>query len=253
MDLQLTGKTALVTGATSGIGRGIALALGREGVRLAIAGRNAAQLAQVADEIVATGASRPETVTGDLAQPDGPARVHAAALGALGSISVLVNNAGGSRPQPAAGAEAYWDEAFALNFTAARRLAEASLPAMRAARWGRVINISGALAQKSVNAATPAKAALLSWSRSLAAEVARDGITVNCVAPGRIMSAQITERLYPTEAARAAFVAENIPIGRFGEPAELAALVAFLASPLAGYITGCSIPVDGGMFRLSLQ
>lgn len=253
MDLQITGRTALVTGATSGIGRGIALALGREGVRLAIAGRKAAQLEMVADEIAALGGTRPHVVTGDLAQPDGPGRVHAAALAALGRIEILINNAGGSRPQPVTGAEAYWDEAFALNFTAARRLSEAALPAMRSARWGRIVNISGALVQKSVNAATPAKAALLSWSRSLASEVARDGITVNCVAPGRIMSAQVVNRLHPTEEARQAFAAENIPIGRFGEPAELAALVAFLASPLAGYITGCSIPVDGGLYRLSLQ
>ncbi len=253
MDLQLKDRTALVTGASSGIGRGIALALGQEGARLAIAGRNASALEAVADEIAAQGAGRPAIIAADLAQSDGPARVHAAAQSALGSIAVLVNNAGGSRPRPTVGAEDYWDEAFALNFTAARRLTEASLPAMRAARWGRVINISGALVQKTVNAATPAKVALLSWSRSLAAEVGRDGITVNCVAPGRIMSAQITERLYPTAAAREAFAAENIPIGRFGEPAELAALVVFLASPLAGYITGCSIPVDGGMVRLSLQ
>lgn len=253
MDLAIRGRRALVTGASSGIGRGIALALAAEGVRLAIGGRDRARLAEVAAELARIGAPEPAVVLANLATQDGVAQAAAATRTALGGVDILINNAGGSRPRPPGADESFWDEAFALNFTAARRLTEALLPDMRAAGWGRIVNITGAIAQKTVNAATPAKVALLSWSRALAGEVARDGITVNCVAPGRINSAQILDRLYPTEESRQRFAAENIPMGRFGEPAELAALVAFLASPLAGYITAASIPVDGGMYRLDLR
>ncbi|MBL8699115.1 MAG: SDR family oxidoreductase [Alphaproteobacteria bacterium] len=253
MDLAIDGKRALVTGASSGIGRGIAHALAAEGVRLAICGRDPTRLGLVAAELRGLRGGEPAVVAADLGRPGGVETAATAARAALGGIDILVNNAGGSRPLPQGASEEFWDEAFALNFTAARRLTEALLPDMRQGRWGRVINITGAIAQKTVNAATPAKVALLSWSRALAGEVARDGITVNCIAPGRINSAQILERLYPTDEARQRFAAENIPMGRFGEPSELAALAAFLASPLAGYITAASIPVDGGMYRLDLR
>jgi 3-oxoacyl-[acyl-carrier protein] reductase len=103
-----------------------------------------------------------------------------------------------------------------------------------------------------MNAASPAKAALQSWSRSLAIELAPFGVTVNCIAPGRINSVQILERLHPTEESRRRYVEENIPAGRFGEPRDIANLVAFLASPCASYITGVTIPVDGGLLRLAL-
>ncbi len=253
MDLAITGKRALVTGASSGIGRGIALALAAEGVRLAICARDRQRLNDVAAELGRAGAPEPVIVAADLSTPEGVRDAAAAARLALGGVDILVNNAGGSRPLPQDAEDRSWDEAFALNFAAARRLTQALLPDMRQARWGRIINITGAIAQKTVNAATPAKVALLSWSRALAGEVARDGITVICIAPGRINSAQILERLYPTEEARQRFIADNIPMGRFGDPAELAALAVFLASPLASYITAASIPVDGGMYRLDLR
>ncbi len=253
MDIAIRNKRALVTGASSGIGRGIALALAAEGVRLAICARDRQRLTEVALELTRAGAVAPVIIAADLATPDGVSEAAAATRAELGGVDILVNNAGGSRPLPQGADEGFWDEAFALNFTAARRLTQALLPEMRQERWGRIINITGAIAQKTVNAATPAKVALLSWSRALASDVARDGITVNCIAPGRINSTQILERLYPTEEVRQRFIAENIPMGRFGEPAELAALAVFLASPLAGYITAASIPVDGGMYRLDLR
>src|SRR3546814_8133984 len=108
------------------------------------------------------------------------------------------------------------------------------------------------MTQPGVNAAGPAKAALWSWSRSLSAQLAPHGITVNCIAPGRIKTPQIVGRLFPTEESRQSEIQQRIPMGRFGEPEELAALVAFLASEPAGYITGVQIPVDGGMFRMAL-
>jgi len=140
-----------------------------------------------------------------------------------------------------------------LNFTAVRRLTEHVLPAMRQARWGRVITVTGSLALQRMNAATPAKAAITSWCRALSIQVARDGVTVNCVAPGRIKSVQTMERLFPTDEARRQEIERNIPIGRFGEPEEIASVIAFLASKRASYVSGAMIPVDGSLIRLDLK
>lgn len=251
MDLGIAGKRALVTGASAGIGRAVAHVLATEGARVVIAARNLERLTAVRDEIAATGADAPAMVTGDLSSADGVAAVARDAAAAYGGIDILVNNAGASRPMPKDADDAFWEEAFALNFSSARRLTEALLADMRRAGWGRVVNLSGALVQRNVNAATPAKIALVSWSRSLAQEIAADGVTVNCVAPGRINSDQILNRLFPTEDARAGQI-KDIPMGRFGEPEELADLVAFLVSDRARYITGVHVPVDGGMVRLSV-
>jgi len=158
-----------------------------------------------------------------------------------------VNSAGGSRPLSVGDNNAVWEEAFALNFTAARRLSEAMLPAMRARRWGRIINISGSMEPRSLNAASAAKAALHLWAKGLSCDVAADGITINCIPPGRINSEQTLNKLHPTEEARRTFIERNIPAGYFGDPEDIGYLVAFLASPLARYITGAVMPVDGGM------
>jgi 3-oxoacyl-[acyl-carrier protein] reductase len=252
MDLHLTGKTALVTAASGGIGKGVAEALADAGVRVAISGRTPATLERVAESLTSRAGGRPAIVVRDVGVRGGPAQIAAEALAALGGrIDILVNNAGAARPITDEVDDAYWEESFALNFMAARRLTDCVIPAMKTARWGRIINISGALIAPKLNAAAPAKAALASWSRTLASELGAYGITVNTVAPGRINTAQIA-RLHPTEESRADYIRQNIPAGYFGEPHDIGHLAAFLASPLARYINGAAIPVDGGAVRRSL-
>jgi 3-oxoacyl-[acyl-carrier protein] reductase len=248
MDLQLKGKTALVTGASMGIGRAIAKGLAAEGVMLCIAARRKKLLEEAAREIVEAGGAAPNIVEIDVLGDGAPQRLARAALDALGQIDILVNCAGGSRPPIAIdAAEEEWNYAMTLNFIRVRQLTHAVLPGMIERRWGRVINITGKSEPERLIAATPAKAAVHAWSKGLSREVGKHGITVNCIPPGRIMSEQI-RRKYPEEY-RTAQSANEIPVGRYGEPEELASLAVFLASPVARYITGTVLPVDGGLRR----
>ncbi len=247
MDLQLTGRTALVTGASSGIGAGVARVLAGEGVRLALTARDVDGLRDLADELRAAGHPEPVVLEGDLTDYEQIVRVAAQAHAALGSIHILANCAGGSWPTDFQSDETVWEEAFALNFASARRLTQLLLPNMLAHRWGRVINISGSMEPRRLNAAIAAKGALHLWSKGLSCDVASEGVTVNCIAPGRIRSAQTLARLHATEAERQEFIARNIPAGDFGDPEDVGRVAAFLASPLAHYVTGAVIPVDGGM------
>jgi len=246
MDLQLGGKAALVTGASAGIGRAIAKALAREGVRTIVTGRRREQLDSLAEEIGVAGGTRPLIVVHDaLLETYVDAVVSAAA--ALGPVQVLVNNAGGSRAFGMAATEEQWSEALTLNFTRHRQLTQRLLPQMAAGRWGRVINITGKSEPEGINGAFCAKAALTAWSKGLSREVGKQGITVNCIPPGRIMSDQIRRNYTPEY--RAWQSEHEIPMGRYGEPEELADLAVFLASPRAQYITGAVFPVDGGLRR----
>jgi len=247
VDLQLKGRTALVTGASMGIGRAIAVRLAAEGARLAIAARRKDLLAQVADGIEKSGGARPAIVIADVMQPESPQRIRDEAVRALGKIEILVNSAGGSRPLPADAPDQSWDEALTLNFTRLRQLTHAILPAMIAQKWGRIINITGKSEPERINASFAAKAAVHAWAKGLSREVGKHGITVNSIAPGRIITEQIL-RLYP-EDERRKFAEREIPVGEYGQPDDLAVLAAFLASPLARYMTGTVIPVDGGLRR----
>ena len=249
MDLRLGERTCLVTGASSGIGRATVVALAAEGARVAASARSLDALKSLTSLVEAVGGAPPVLLAADLAEDGSAERLAAQVLAVFGTIDVLVNNAGGSYPLSEPSDEDAWDEAFRLNFQAVRRLSDFLIPPMAARGWGRVVNVTGAILGKAFNAAAPAKAATESWSRAAAGRFAAHGVTVNCVAPGRINSRQILERLHPSEVSRREFIERNIPMGRFGEPEEAASLVTFLASDLARYITGTTIPVDGGALR----
>jgi 3-oxoacyl-[acyl-carrier protein] reductase len=251
MDLNLEGKVALVTGASVGLGRAIARMLSAEGCRLAIVARRAAALNQLADEIAERRGERPLVIAKDITAPDAAEHIKAAVCSEFGRLDILVNNAGGSRPLTGLGTPAEWDEAMRLNFTAGRDLAHAFLDTMRANRFGRIINITGGDEPVALNAGVPPNGAVHIWAKALSRVVGADGITVNCIPPGRIHSEQIDQRLLPTPEAQRKWVEENCPIGYIGEPDDLAVLVAFLSSPKSRYITGQVIYVDGGARRFS--
>jgi len=251
MDLQLAGKVALVTGASMGLGRSIAALLAEEGCRLAIVARRVHLLEKVANEIAAKGRERPLIIVQDITADDAAERIQERATARFGSLDVLINNAGGSRPLTGLGTEAEWEEAMLLNYTAGRRLAHAFVPVMRERRFGRIINITGGDEPSTINAANPPNGAAHIWAKALSRTVARDGITVNCVVPGRIHSEQIDQRILPTQESRDAWIAQHCPVGYIGEPDDLGVLVTFLCSPRARYITGQVMHVDGGVRRFA--
>ena len=243
MDLGIAGKTALVTGASIGIGRGIAIALAREGVKLAVVARRKTLLEELEKEI----GTKLVIIEHDLLAENAVEKIAEQALRGLGSVEILINNAGGSRRFTLESSDAQWEEALTLNFVRQRQLAHALLPQMIERKWGRVINITGKSEPEGLNGAFCAKAGVTAWSKGLSREVGKQGITVNCIGPGRIMSDQIRRNYTPEY--RAWQSEHEIPMGRYGEPEDLAVLAVFLASPRAGYITGTVSPVDGGLRR----
>ncbi|MBV9530528.1 MAG: SDR family oxidoreductase [Bradyrhizobium sp.] len=247
MNLELKSRTAVVTGASIGIGRAIAKSLALEGVRLVAVARRKELLSELAREVQAAGGDTVIPMVLDIVGEDAAKKLAAAAIAELGRVDILVNNAGGSRPLPVEAPDCDWEEAIALNFTSYRKVAHALLPPMIERRFGRIINITGKSEPDGLNAAFAAKAAVHAWAKGLSREIGKHGITVNCISPGRIMSEQI-RRNYP-EDYRQKFAREEIPVGYWGEPEDLAALAIFLASPRARYITGAVIPVDGGLRR----
>ena len=255
MDLGLTGRTAVVPGATAGLGLAIARALAAEGANIVLAGRR--------EQLVAEHAAALPSAVGvvaDLTDPDGPSRIVAAAGEAYGDVDILVLNGGGPPPGTAAaigtdGAEAAVRQLLLPHVA----LVDALLPGMRERGWGRIIAVGSSGVQQPIDglaASNLGRAALAGYLKTLAAEVAPDGVTVNMVLPGRIdtdrvasLDASTAERRGTTaeEARRSA--EGTIPTGRYGRPEEFAAVVAFLASALAGYVTGEQIRCDGGMVR----
>ena len=247
MDFDLKSRTALVSGASVGIGRAIAKMLAAEGARVVAVARRKDLLEDLATEVRAAGGAEIIPIVQDLMADDSARTLAAAAIAAVGRIDILVNNAGGSRPLPVDAPDSAWDEALTLNFTRYRQVTHALLPQMIEGKWGRIINITGKSEPEGLNAAFAAKAAVHAWAKGLSREIGEHGITVNCIPPGRIMSEQI-RRNYPPDY-RERFAEDEIPVGYWGEPEDLAALAVFLASKQARYITGAVIPVDGGLRR----
>ena len=249
MDFELKGKIALVTGASAGIGREIAKVLASEGANTIVLARRTPLLESLADEIEMAGGPRPHIISADLSERIAVARVLEEVMGKYGYIDILVNNAGGSRPTALNASDDIWDESFAINFTAVRKMTAAFLPCMQQRKFGRIINVTGSAEPARMNAANAAKAGVHAWAKGLSREVGRDGITVNSFQPGRIHSEQIDNRLHPSREEQERYAQANIPLGHFGDPCDIAYLVAFFCSSKAHYITGQRIYVDGGMAR----
>jgi len=239
----LTGQTALVTGASGGIGGAIVEVLHRQGAEVTLAGTRSDALAALADKL----SERVHVFAADLADPVATEQLAKDAEAAMGRVDVLVNNAGITGDALAVRmSDEDWLSVLDVNLTAAFRLTRALLRGMIRRRHGRIIGVASVVAV-SGNAGqanyTAAKAAMIGMSKSIAAEVAGRGITVNCVAPGLIATA-MTEKLTVEQRAR---FAAAIPAGRFGVPEDVATAVAFLAGSEAAYITGQTLHINGGM------
>lgn len=250
MDLGIEGRTALVLGASRGIGRAIAAALAREGARVAMASRSRERAAEAADEV--EGETAPfEADTGQL---DRLAALPAEVAAQLGPVEILVTNTGGP---PLGGALDHqpeeWEDAYRSLVLAPRVLAEAVLPGMRERGWGRIVNVGSSSVREPIPHLTLSNAnrmAAVGLFKTLASEVAADGITVNTVATGRFATDRLASNWGSWEEMERG-APEGVPAGRLGQPVEFGDLVAFLASERAAYLTGAVIPLDGGLLRSS--
>ncbi|MGC1360798.1 MAG: 3-oxoacyl-[acyl-carrier-protein] reductase [Silvibacterium sp.] len=244
---SLEGRTALITGASQGIGRACAITLAKAGARVALAARNEAKLAEVAAEIK-TGGGTAEVFAIDIASEESIKAGAKAVIGHFGSIEILVNNAGITKDTLLLRMKrADWDDVITTNLTGTFLLTQALLSPMLKARWGRIVNISsvvGETGQAGQANYAASKAGLIGLTKSLARELASRGITANAVAPGYIETA-MTAVL--DEKQRGAMLA-HIPLGRAGTDQDIANAVRFLASDEAAYVTGHVLDVNGGMY-----
>ncbi|MBM3944351.1 MAG: SDR family oxidoreductase [SAR202 cluster bacterium] len=244
---ELRGKVAIVTGAGQGMGRACAERLAAAGASIVVNDINLEAAMKVAKALHGSGAQA-IAVQGDVVKKADADRMVAEALKKFGGINVLVNNAGVLRPTPVIDIEEEeWDWVIDVNLKGTYICSRAVLPAMRKAKWGRIVNFSSTAGKKhsTVGGAhyTAAKAGILGFTRHLAREEARNGITVNSVCPGLINTEMVTDTVGMK---RALEFADTFPINRLGRPDEVAELVAFLASDRAAYITGAALDINGG-------
>ena len=241
---DLTGKSALITGASGGIGAAIARALHGAGATVALSGTRVEPLEALATELGA----RAFVLPCNLADAAAVEALPKAAIAAMGAVDILVNNAGITRDNLFMRmSDDEWQSVIDVNLTATFRLCRGVVRGMMKARWGRIVNITSVVGHSGNPGQgnyAAAKAGTLAMSKSLAMEVASRGITVNCVAPGLIATA-MTDKLNEEQRAR---ILTGVPAGRMGEAAEVAAAVLYLASPDAGYVTGSTLHVNGGGF-----
>lgn len=240
---DLTGKRALVTGASGGIGRAIATALHARGAEVGLSGTRIDPLRELADHL----GERAHVLPCNLADRVAVDALPGEAADAMGGVDILVNNAGLTRDNLLMRmSDEDWDLVLEVNLTAAMRLSRGVLKGMMRNRWGRIVNITsvvGTTGNPGQANYAASKAGLVGMSKSLAQEVATRGITVNCVAPGFITTA-MTEKLNDKQKER---ILAQIPVGRMGAPEEIASAVLYLASPEAAYVTGQTLHVNGGM------
>lgn len=257
MELYLRGSSVLLVGGTRGIGRETARLLGEEGARVALVARDSAGLEGAAAEVRRRGGEA-ITIAADVTDADQAARAVRKAAEALGPFEAVIHTVGrGFRGPFMELKEATWREAFDVDFFAAVRIVRLAVPHMK--KGGRIVLLGAASAKQPQLLQSPsnaAKAALANLTRSIADELAPKGITVNCVAPGRILSERRRQRLEDVAHHKGVSSEEmlqedaaDIPLARLGDPAEVAAMVVFMASPRAAYVTGQSIIVDGGLVR----
>jgi 3-oxoacyl-[acyl-carrier protein] reductase len=259
MDLQLKGKTALILGGSKGLGRGVADALAAEGVAVAIVARGQEALDRAVSEVTSRG-SRAVGFAADVANWPSLEAAANKARAQLGPIDILLNNSGGPPPSGVAGVAAkVWEDQFHAMVLPLFRITDLLLADMRARKWGRIINIASTSVIEPIavlGVSNTLRSAIIGWAKTLATETARDGITVNTLLPGAIA----TDRIFQVNRAAAERQkisveeaiqrnAQAIPVGRLGTPAEFGAVAAFIASPLAAYVTGSMIRVDGGSLR----
>ena len=260
MDLGLRGKVALVTAASKGLGRAVARELAAEGAAVVICARDERTLGAARDAIAAETGADVLAVPADVSRPEDVERLGAAAVERHGRVDILLTNAGG----PPAGrfdtlAPEAWDAAYRLTLASVVHLVRAVLPGMRERRWGRILNVTSIAVKQPVDnliLSNAFRAAVTGLARTLANEVAEEGITVNNLLPGftrtdrveHLNAANAKAQGLTVEEVAARAVAQ-IPMRRYGEPTEFAALAAFLASERASYITGQNIAVDGGWIR----
>jgi len=260
MDLGLKDKVALVAASSRGLGRAVAEELAREGARVVVCARNEGEIRAVAAEIRDQTGAGVLAVAADVGVAADRERLINETMGRWGQVDVLVTNSGGppAGPFESHSAEA-WATAVRQNLESVVELTRAVLPAMKARRWGRIINITSIAVKQPVDnliLSNSVRAAVTGFARTLANEVATYGITVNNVMPGYTRTQRVVDLANRNAALRSTTPDEErqvwerqIPMGRLGEPAEFAAMVAFLASERASYTTGASIPVDGGWIR----
>lgn len=260
MQLGLEGRVALVAAASKGLGRAVAAELAAEGARLVICARGGDALALARDEIADASRSEVRAVVADVSTMEGIALVVREAFAAFGRVDIVVNNAGGPPSGPfEKHAWDAWESAVHLTLRSAVELTRLLLPGMRERRWGRVLNITSIAVKQPVDGlmlSNSVRAAVTGWARTLANEVARDGVTVNNVLPGYHATERVAQLNEATAKRENLDLAEiqrrieaQIPMRRLGDPREFAAMVAFLASDRASYITGQSVAVDGGWIR----
>jgi len=257
MDLGLQDKVVIVAASSAGLGKATALAFANEGAKVIITGRNADRLQIARDEIARVSARDVLSVQMDVRDAEDISKLVATVVAQLGTVHVLVNNAGGPPPGTFEETEdEEWEKAYELTLMSSIRMTRVVLPYMRKQQWGRIINITSSTVKQPIAQlllSNSLRLAVVGWAKTLSNQIAREGILINNICPGWTRTERVTQLVQAraeanqsSEEEEIAAIASTIPMGRLGSPAEFAAMVAFLGSERASYITGTAIQVDGG-------